>query len=269
MYSVVEVVFLGTGDSFSKGPRSNVALLIESGDFSMLVEAGPTILYQLARVNLFPPDLERLFVSHPHGDHILGFPMIILNRLSSTKRLQVYAAPDAISTLQMLWALAFPDFDSNYLKCDWHRLSDRRPDKVEVYPGVTLRSVVVPYPPGATTLAARWDFADGPAVTYVTDTIPNAATIELAQGCDLLIHEANYSVVLQPDIDPAVHFHSTAQQAGEIARRAGCPRLALIHLNHEICDHPKVLIEEACAGTDLQVIVPEEGERIRLDVESE
>jgi len=264
-----EVVFLGTANAFPTKRRSSAGLLIEAPDFRMLVEASPGIVPRLAKIGVAAADIKYLFVSHSHGDHTLGFPVLVLNRIRTATRLQVYAAQDTLSTLQMLWTLAYADFDSNYLKCDWHRLSDRRLDEVEVAPGVTLRSIVVPYPPGATTLAARWDFADGPSVTYVTDTIPNTASIQLAQGSDLLIHEASFSAVLQPDADPAMHFHSTARQAGEIARQADCPRLALVHLGSEISDHPDVLVEEARADTDLQVIVPEDGQRVRLDVETE
>ena len=262
-----EIVFLGTSHAFTTKRRSNSALLIEAPDFHMLVDAGPSIVQQLARVDLHPVDIKRLFVSHSHGDHALGFPMLVLNRLGAATRLQVYAAQDTISTLQMLWTLAYADFDSNYLKCDWHRMSERGPDEVEVAPGVILRTMVVPYPAGAPTLAARWDFADGPSLTFVTDTIPNTASIQLAQGSDLLIHEATHSAELQPDVDPATHLHSTARQAGEVARQAGCQRLALVHLDPAISDYPDVLIEEARVGTDLQVIVPEDGERVRLDVE--
>lgn len=64
---MVEIVFLGTGDAFCGGRRSNVALLIETADFRMLVETGPTIIQQLARVGFRAADVERLFVSHAHG----------------------------------------------------------------------------------------------------------------------------------------------------------------------------------------------------------
>ncbi|MBN1977366.1 MAG: MBL fold metallo-hydrolase [Anaerolineae bacterium] len=242
--------------------------MIEAPGFRMLVEASPGIVSRLDRIGVSPGDIRRIFISHSHGDHTLGFPTLVLSRIRAATRLQVYAAQDTLSMLQMLWTLAYADFDSNYLKCDWHRMSERRPDEVEVAPGVILRTIVVPYPPGATTLAARWDFEDGPSVTFVTDTIPNTASIQLAQGSDLLIHEATYSAELQPNEDPARHFHSTARQAGEVARQAGCPRLALVHLGPEISNYPKVLVQEARADTDLQVIVPEDGERVRVDAES-
>jgi ribonuclease Z len=266
---MTEIVFLGTGGAFSTERRSNTALLIDAPDFRVLLEAGPTVVQQLIHAGVPPADIEHLFVSHSHGDHTLGFPMLILNRLNATSRLNIYSAQDTISTLKMLWTLAYPDFDSNYLKSDWHRLSDRGVDEVKPTPGVTLHTTVVPYPPGALTLAARWDFEGGPSISFATDTIPNAATIQLARGSDLLVHEASYSAVLQPDVNAAMHFHSTARQAGEVARQAGCRQLALVHMGGQAGGHPDVLVEEARADTDLQVIVPEDGERLRLsDAES-
>jgi ribonuclease Z len=259
-----EIVFLGTGGAFPTKRRGNTALLIDAPDFRMLVEAGPAIVQQLTHIGVQATDIDRLFVSHPHGDHTLGFPMLILNRLRAPTRLQVYAGPDTIAALEMLWTLAYADFDSSYLKSDWHRLSERGPSEMALSPGAKLHTVVVPHPPGVPTLAARWDFSGGPSIAFVTDTTPNDDTVELARNCDLLIHEASFSAVLQPDDDPAKHFHSTARQAGEIARQANCPRLALVHMGPEIGEHPDVLTEEARADTDLQVIVPEDGERVRL-----
>lgn len=262
---MIEIIFLGTGDAFSAGRRSNVALLIENADFRMLVEAGPTVVQQLARANVQAAEIDQLFVSHSHGDHVLGFPMFALNRsFESASRLNVYAGSNTIATLKMLWSLVFTGFGVHNLKCGWHNLSERNPDRLRLSHGVALRTVVVSHPPGMPTLAARWDFPDGASLTFATDTLPCASVIELARGSDMLIHEASFSAELQPDIEPAAYFHSTAQQAGEIARLAGCPRLALVHLGSVAGEHPDVLIEEARAGTDLQVIVPEDGERISV-----
>lgn len=260
---MVEVTFLGTGGAFSAGRRSNLALLIEAPDFRMLVEAGPTIMQQLARGNVPAADIERVFVTHSHGDHTLGFPMLALNRLGVPTSLHIYAGPNTIATLRNLCTLAYPSFGDDRLNVHWHELSEEGPDETELASSVTLRTAPVPHPPGIPTLAARWDFG-GRSVTLATDTFPSAATAELANGSDLLVHEASFSAVLQPDADAEAHFHSTARQAGEIARQAGCPRLALVHLGPETGEHPDVLVEEARAGTDLEVIVPEDGERVRV-----
>jgi len=261
---MVDITFLGTGSAFSARRRSNLALLIGAEDFRILVEAGPLIMHQLAHVNLRAAEIERLFVSHSHGDHTLGFPMLALNRVRAVAPLHVYAGTATVVSLKTLWEVAYPSFDPDRVRILWHELSEQGSDEIELADGVTLRTTLVPHPPGVPTLAARWDFSEGPSVTFVTDTIPNGATVELARGSDLLIHEANFSAVLQPDLDRSEYFHSTAQQAGEIARQAGCKRLALVHLSPEIDKRPDVLVEEARAGTDLEVLVPGDGESIYL-----
>lgn len=261
---MVEVVFLGTGGAFSAGRRSNPALLIEADDFRMLVEAGPPIVQQLARVGLKAAEIERLFITHSHGDHSLGFPVLVLNRMGCSGPFHVYAGATTIETLKTLWATVYPRLEPDCFVTGWCTLPEDGPTEIELAPGVMMRTVNVPHPPGVPTLAARWDFAGEHSIAFVTDTYPCPATLELARGCDLLIHEASVSAVLQPDANPAEHFHSTAQQAGELARAAGCPRLVLVHLGPDIGEHPDVLAEEARAATSLHVTVPEDGERIRL-----
>jgi ribonuclease BN (tRNA processing enzyme) len=231
----------------------------------MLVESGPMILEQLSRVNLKAEDIDQVFVSHAHGDHVLGFPMLALNRVDAATPLHVYAGLSTIASLRILSALSFSSLGPDRMDLRWHQLSEEGPDEVVWKMGVRLRTVVPDHPPDAPTLSARWDFDDGGSVAFVTDTRPGDATVELARGSDLLIHEASFSVVLQPDANAAEHYHSTAAQAGEVAREAGCNRLALIHLGPEIGDRPEVLAEEARAGTDLEVIVPEDGQRVYLE----
>lgn len=262
---MVEIVFLGTGGGSPDAERGNTSLLIRAPEFSMLVEAGPAVERQLARAGVRIADVERLFVSHRHGDHALGFPMLVLNRRHAETPLQLYAGLNTIAVLEMLCRVTFPrHLIGDRLNLRLHGLSEQGTQEMILAPGVTLRTALVAHHPGVPTLAARWDFAGDVSFTFVTDTKPIAATVALARDSDLLIHEASFSAVLEPDADPAAHNHSTAQQAGDIAREANCPRLALVHLGPEIGRHPGVLIEEARAGSDLQVIVPEDGERVCL-----
>ncbi|MGD2143734.1 MAG: MBL fold metallo-hydrolase [Anaerolineae bacterium] len=261
---MADITFLGTGNAFSAGRRSNVAFLIEGPEFSMLAETGPMIVEQLDRVYLRPADVDRLFVSHSHGDHVLGFPMLALNRLEALTPLHIYAGVSTVSSLRILSALAFSSLGPNHLDFQWHELSEEGPEEVDLAPGVRLRTAAVDHPPDSPTLAARWDFEGGPSITFVTDTRPCTASVQLAQDSDLLIHEASFSAWLDPDANAAEHYHTTAQQAGEVARKAGCKRLAVVHLSPKIGDHPKVVMEEARGGTDLEVIVPEDGERLSV-----
>jgi ribonuclease Z len=259
-----DVLFLGTGGAFSSQRRGNPAVLIEEGDFRMLVEAGPMIMAQLALVGLDAADVEMVFISHSHGDHTLGFPMLALNRMDAPGPLRVYAGLDTAASLRLLCILAFRGLSLDRFGLHWQELSEETEDRKALGSSVVLRTAVMPHPPGVPTLAARWDFGGERSVTYVTDTYANPTAVELAQGSDLLVHEASFSATLEPESDPSETYHATAQQAGEIARAAGCRRLALIHLGRSIGNRVDALVAEAQAGTDLQVIVPEDGQRIGI-----
>ncbi len=259
---MVNVTFLGTGGAFSSGRRTNLALLIEGPDFRMLVETGPMIVEQLNRVNLKAADIDQLFVTHAHGDHALGFPILALNRMQAATPLHVYAGLSTIASLRILNAVSFSSLSPDRIDLRWHSLSEEGSDETCLPTDVKLRTMVLDHPPDVPTLAARWDFKGGPSVTFITDTRPTDVGVEFARGSDLLIHEASFSTVLEPEANPGDHYHSTAKQAGDVARQAGCPRLALVHLGPEIGEHPDVLVEEARAGTDLEVIVPEDRQRL-------
>jgi ribonuclease Z len=69
----------------------------------------------------------------------------------------------------------------------------------------------------------------GRRLVYSGDTTFAPALVELADGADLLIHEATYSEADRPLADRAAH--ATAAQAAEVARRAGVGRLVLTHFS--------------------------------------
>jgi len=261
---MVYVTFMGTGGAFSTGPRGNLALLIENGNFRMVIESGPLLVHQLAAAGLEARDIDHIFISHSHGDHSLGFPMLALHRNTHPKLLHVYGASSTLDSLRILCAASYQGLKLLRNNIYWYPLSEAGREKVFIAEDLTLTTDVVPHPAGVPTLAARWDFLKGPSITFATDTIPNPTTIDLARGSDLLIHDASYSATLQPDIVPGPTFHSTARQAGEVARQAGCSHLALVHLSPEIGDSSEVLIEEARAGTGLQVTIPVDGQRVPM-----
>ena len=74
----------------------------------------------------------------------------------------------------------------------------------------------------------------GLKLAYCTDTRPCAASVELAHGADLLIHEGTFAA----DVAAEAHMkgHSSVAQAAEIARMAGARRLALTHISPRYAD---------------------------------
>lgn len=82
----------------------------------------------------------------------------------------------------------------------------------------------------------------GRKVTYLPDTRPCAAGIELAMGSSLLIHDSTFSHSLQ---DAAIEGkHTTAKEAAQVAKRAKVKQLYLTHLSQRYTK-PEELEKEA------------------------
>ena len=81
----------------------------------------------------------------------------------------------------------------------------------------------------------------GKSVAYCLDTRPCAASVELACGVDLLIHEATYTEDLT---DEARQYgHSTAAQAARTALQADARRLLITHFSTRYPDAAPLLDE--------------------------
>jgi ribonuclease Z len=69
----------------------------------------------------------------------------------------------------------------------------------------------------------------GRSLAYCTDTSYSEASVDLAMGCDLLVHEATFAASDAAIAD--VSGHSTAATAARVAREAGARRLLLTHIS--------------------------------------
>jgi ribonuclease BN (tRNA processing enzyme) len=100
-------------------------------------------------------------------------------------------------------------------------------------------------------LAVRADAGDR-SVVYSSDTRPCAEVEALARGATALIHEATFA---RPD--PS-QWHSTAREAGRVARAAGVRRLYLAHVGYTEHGTIRAHVAAARAGFGGAVAMAEE-----------
>ncbi|MFT4866807.1 MAG: ribonuclease Z, partial [Ilumatobacter sp.] len=71
---------LGTGSQAPTVDRSQMACLLRWGDTSLLFDAGEGAQRQLARAKVSANTIDRICLTHFHGDHCLGLPGVIMRR---------------------------------------------------------------------------------------------------------------------------------------------------------------------------------------------
>jgi ribonuclease Z len=83
----------------------------------------------------------------------------------------------------------------------------------------------------------------GRKVVYTGDSRPTPEIEEASRGADLLIHDGSLDDEMA---DWAVEtMHSTAGEAGELARRAGARKLVLTHISSRYSDDVGPLLADA------------------------
>jgi len=105
--STVRIRFLGTGNAFNADGRGSQSLWLEAaGEPALLVDAGPTALCAMERFGEDCQRLDRLFVTHLHGDHTAGWPFLLLHHVFLGRRERGFTVHGPAGTQNLLEGLA-------------------------------------------------------------------------------------------------------------------------------------------------------------------
>ena len=239
------ITFLGVRGSIpSPGPRTlkyggnTTCLFVEfPGTGHLIIDAGSGLRTLNGRLAKCPDDI-RMLLTHSHWDHISGFPFF-LPVFQRGRRLHLYCnctdeQPLPGVLLQMdtpLFPVCHEDLESDI---SIHRIA--ADSEFSPLDGVKVRTIALNHPdPG---LAFRIE-AGGKSLVFVTDNelsppgtpkTPYEDWVDFAQGCNLLIHDANFT---QEELAARSGWgHSAYEQAVRLGCDAGVGMLMLFH--HDI-----------------------------------
>ena len=223
----MEVIFLGTGTGVPSAKRAAPALLVEAGTFCYLVDSGAGTLRQLARAGYSYNDLDYIFFTHFHPDHITE----LIPYLFATKYFPEFTRLEPVRIIGPVGLLElYGHLKEAFGK--WVEPPENRVIMKEVGAGAVLTCgpmtvKAVPIPHTGHSLGYRFEEDGGPVLAVSGDTDYGPGLIELARDADLLVTEC-----ARPEGDKK-EGHLTPSLAGRAAREAGAKALALTHFYPE------------------------------------
>ena len=261
------IITLGTlGGPRTHAKRSETANVLQVGDRVYLIDAGPGVSHQLAKAGLQPDDVNTIFLTHLHFDHIGGLSSLLgftwVKRTGKT--IDIYGPPGtsdyvaaAVNYLNIpmnIYAVEMPPTPPVSDLVSAHDVDTAGPkvifqdDKVRVTAVENSHYVTIPAdkrPLGAKrSYSYRFDTPDR-SVVFTGDTGPSEALEKLAKGADVLVTEVmdiEATIDLQtklldmprdklkPVVDHMRLEHLSPEEVGKIAANAGVKEVVLTHL---------------------------------------
>lgn len=254
------------------GHTSCVALAHDGQLPSLVLDAG-TGIRSVSRLLAGRPFQGAVLLGHLHWDHTQGIPFFTGgDQPGSEVALYLPAQGDSEAVLSHFMSPPHFPITPGELRGSW-RFEALDPGEIEIA-GFQILALEIPHKGGRTY---GYRVSDGRStVAYLSDHCPTAlgpgpdgmgerhrAALALAEDCDLLFHDAQYTDEELPD--RASFGHSSAGYAVSLAEQARSRRLLLFHHDPWRTDDEVDAIVERYRSPSLPVEAAAQGSIIELD----
>jgi len=215
-----KVIILGSSNAIPTRDSENTHMVIVGEERTLLIDSVSNPILRLEQAGVDFNDLTDIIITHFHPDHASGIPLLLMDMwlMGRQRPLNIYGLHytlDRVETLMGLYNWSeWPDF----FPVVFYRIPSKELSPVMDCPDFTIHASPVHHM--IPNIGLRIQFKQShKTLSYSCDTEPCDEVVRLSDGADVLIHEATGESM----------GHSSAKQAGEIARRAEVGSLYLIH----------------------------------------
>ena len=118
----MEIIFLGTSSAVHSYNRNHPAIILKAFGETFLFDCGEATQRQLIFAKVSPMKISKIFLSHYHGDHILGLPGLIqsMNFRGREKKLTIYGPKGLYDLRDALFNLGYSkiEFPIEFIEID-------------------------------------------------------------------------------------------------------------------------------------------------------
>ena len=241
-----KLVLLGTGTPNACPDASGPSSAVVVGDRAYLVDFGPGVVRQAAKayrngIDALRPDrLVTAFCTHLHTDHTAGYPDLIFTPwvLERKEPLRVFGPKGIRDMTEHLLKAYKVDIDFRINGFEKANEVGYRVEIQEITSGVIYRDdrvTVEAFPVSHGTLESYgFKFTTPDRVIVISgDTAPLEIVAEKAKGCDILLHEVEYTAGLAAREPKWQKYHrevhTLSVDLAEIAKKARPKLLVTYH----------------------------------------
>jgi ribonuclease Z len=215
-----KVIILGSSNAIPTRDSENTHMVVVGNERTLLVDSVSNPILSLEQADVDFNDLTDIIITHFHPDHVSGIPLLLMDMwlMGRQRPLNIYGLHYTLDRVESMMGLynwsEWPDF----FPVVFYRIPTGEMSPVLDCSDFTIHASPVRHL--IPNIGLRIQFKQSnKTLSYSCDTEPCDEVIRLSEGVDILIHEATGESV----------GHSSAKQAGEIARKAEVGRLYLIH----------------------------------------
>lgn len=240
------LVLLGTGTPNACPNASGPASAVIVGDRAYLVDFGPGVVRQAAKayhqgIDALRPDLLTVaFCTHLHTDHTAGYPDLIFTPwvLERQSPLLVYGPKGIRHMTEHILAAYSTDIDFRLHGFERANEVGYQVNATEIEPGIVYqddRVTVEAFPVSHGTLESyAYKFTTADKVIVISgDTAPLEIMAEKAKGCDILLHEVEYTAGIASREPKWQKYHrevhTLSTDLAEVAKKANPKLLVTYH----------------------------------------
>lgn len=227
---MTEVVFVGTSDAFGAGGRRQTCIAVRAAQGTVLLDCGPTTNTGLTALGISRDEIDAVIVSHFHGDHISGIPLLLLGARyqdERTRPIQILGPPgieERVRTLAKAMAHSF-DRDDWTFPIEFVELDVG----VEAAAGAVKVRSFPTYHNEDTCPHGLMVEVDGKRVAFSGDTGWFKELPDLVRGVDLFICECTFP-------EAGYEYHINLRELTARKDELDCQRIVITHLGTQMSE---------------------------------